>query len=209
MPDSKKLLLIGAGGHCKSVISALISSSVYKKIAIIDNHTQMTKLLGIPVIGNDGDLEKLYMEGYTDAFIAIGDVTVRKRLFNYIDKIGFEIPNIVDVSSVIGLGVVLGRGIYIGKKTVVNTEASIGDGVMLNTACVIEHECRIEEMVHIAPGSILCGNVTIGKETYVGAGSVIRQGIEIGEKTMIGMGSVVVKNIKANVTAIGNPCKEI
>lgn len=209
MLNHRKLLLIGAGGHCKSVISSLHSLLSYETVGIVDENTQAGSLMGIPIIGGDTDLMSLYSKGYTDAFVAVGNGTIRKKLFKYIEEMGFEIPNIIDKSSTIDTSVQLGRGIYVGKMAVVNTEASIGDGVILNTACVIEHECNIGEMAHIAPGAILCGNVTIGKETHIGAGSVIRQGIKVGGKAVIGMGSVVVKNIKGNVTAFGNPCKEV
>ena len=48
----------------------------------------------------------------------------------------------------------------------------------------------------------------INEGVSIGSGSTILCGIEIGANTMIGAGSVVTKNIKASVTAYGNPAKE-
>lgn len=222
MSEAKKILLIGAGGHCLSVLDSLLSSYHYKNIGIVDKNkdkvetsNKIEKLYainGIPVVGSDDDLYKLYEEGYTDAFItigSIGDVSIRKKLYNLVKVIGYHIPNIIDKTGIVSQFAICGEGIYFGKKTVVNANTQIGNCAIINTASVIEHECTIGNFVHVAPGSIVCGNVHIGSETHIGAGSIVKQGIEIGKETMIGAGSVVVKNIGSYVTAYGNPCKEV
>lgn len=230
MPEISKILLLGAGGHCKSVLDSIISSYSYDSVGIIDKSTSLimdensntlgipiigdknSNVLGIPIIGDDNDLTRLFSEGYTEAFISvgsIGDVSLRKRLYTTIKHIGFHIPNIIDKSSVVSSSVVLGEGIYIGKNAVVNVNAEIGDCAIINTSAVIEHECRIGPFVHIAPGSILSGKVSIEVGTHIGSGSVIKQGIHIGADTMIGIGSVVLKDFGSKVTAYGNPCKEV
>ena len=58
-------------------------------------------------------------------------------------------------------------------------------------------------------GSELASPVTIADNVWIGGGSIICQGVTIGENTTIGAGSVVVKNIPANVVAVGNPCRTI
>jgi len=217
MPEIRKILLLGAGGHCKSVLDSIISSYCYDSIGIIDKilpsiEDENSNIMGIPIIGEDNDLTRLYSEGFTEAFItvgSIGDVSLRKKLYITIKQIGFHIPNIVDSSSIVSSFAVLGEGIYIGKNAVVNADAKIGNCAIINTSAVIEHECRIGDFVHIAPGSILSGNVWIDEGTHIGAGSVIKQGLHIGADTMIGIGSVVLKDIKSKVTAYGNPCKEV
>lgn len=222
MSEIKKILLLGAGGHCISVLDSLLSSYDYKEIGIIEkreNRVELSndikrqgKILGVPIIGNDSDLYQLYKDGYTDAFVtlgSIGDASVRRKLYHLIKDIGYHIPNIIDKTGIISPYVTFGRGIYVGKKAIINAGSQIRDGAIINTASVIEHECMIGDFVHVAPGSILCGNVEIGSGTHIGAGSVIRQALQIGEETTIGAGSVVVKNIGSNTTAYGNPCKEV
>ena len=49
--------------------------------------------------------------------------------------------------------------------------------------------------------------VHIGRNVWIGANAVIVPGITIGDNSVIGAGSVVVKDIPANVVAVGNPCK--
>jgi sugar O-acyltransferase (sialic acid O-acetyltransferase NeuD family) len=220
IPGSRKILLIGAGGHCLSVLDSLLGVSNYACIGIIDKEGTKNsgtgcagkKVLDIPVIGSDDDLVRLHEEGFTDAFITVGsikDCTVRMKLYELVKQIGYHVPNIIDKSSTAGSGISLGEGIYIGKNSVVNAGSRIGNCAIINTSSIIEHECRIGDFVHIAPGAILCGNVQIGKESHIGAGSMIKQGVHIGSGVMIGMGSVVLKDIRDHVTAYGNPCREV
>ncbi|MHB8129436.1 MAG: acetyltransferase [Mobilitalea sp.] len=218
MQQSRKIILLGAGGHCQSVADSLINLSLYDEIGLVGNAGTETvaikdtnnKIMGLKQVGNDDHLERLYQEGYTDAFIAvgsIGDITVRITLYNKLKQIGFHIPNVIDHSSVVSSFASLGEGIYIGKNAVVNAYATIGNCAIINTSSIIEHQCNVGDFVHIASGSVLCGNVNIAAGTHIGAGSIIKQGIHVGAGTMIGMGSVVLKDIGDNVTAYGNPCK--
>ena len=58
-------------------------------------------------------------------------------------------------------------------------------------------------------GPELASPIIIGDKVWIGGSSIICAGITIGDNTTIGAGSVVVKNIPANVVAVGNPCRVI
>jgi sugar O-acyltransferase (sialic acid O-acetyltransferase NeuD family) len=218
MQQSKKILLLGAGGHCQSVADSLIDLETYDVISLVGKPEAGLGILdekplcGLTIVGNDEQLEQLFREGYKAAFLAmgsIGDTKVRRSLYTKLKKIGFELPNIIDRSSVVSRRAFLGEGNYIGKNATVNAYTEIGNCSIINTGSVVEHQCRIGDFAHIASGSILCGDVTIGADTHIGAGTVIKQGIKIGCGTMIGMGSIVLKDIEDHVTAYGNPCRRI
>jgi sugar O-acyltransferase (sialic acid O-acetyltransferase NeuD family) len=210
---NKKLLLVGAGGHCKSVLDSVLSSNEYSEVGIIDKDgNNGGSILGVPIIGCDDDLSKLYHDGYHYAFVAVGSIgkpSLRIKLFNMLETIGFEIPNIIDLTAIVSNYVKIGRGIFIGKNVVVNAEATIDDGSIINNGSIVGHESIINRFCHIASGSVICGEVEIGENTHIGAGSVIKQQVKIGSNTIIGMGSIVLKDIKGNVVAYGNPCKEV
>lgn len=213
MEINKKLLLIGGGGHCKSVIDTLLKTMYYNEIGIIDKKDNIGKsILGIPIIGCDNDLIRLYKNGYTNAFITIGSVgnpSIRVKIFKIIKDIGFQMPNIIDSSAIISEHVTLEEGIYVGKNAVINAGSSIEKCAIINTGAIIEHDCIIEQFCHISPGSVLCGEVQIGAYTHIGARSAIKQQVRVGANTLIGMGSVLLKNVPENAIAYGNPCKEI
>jgi maltose O-acetyltransferase len=55
-----------------------------------------------------------------------------------------------------------------------------------------------------------CGKpIRIGNNVWIGGGTIVVAGVTIGDNSVIGAGSVVVKDIPANVVAVGNPCKTI
>ena len=207
---SRKLILIGGGGHCHSVLDSVLSSGIYDEIGIIDN-TNNT-YLGIPVIGTDDDIPTLKKNGWIDAFVSVGsvgDTRIRRRLYKMAKTYGLTIPSIVDASAVVGNGVVIQEGVFIGKRAVINAGCYIGTCSIINSGVIVEHDCKIEEFSHISPGTTLCGQVKVGHDSHVGAGSVVKQLVEIGNKVLIGAGSNVIMNIPDNAKAYGNPCRMV
>lgn len=210
---NRKLLLIGGGGHCKTVIEAIESTNHYNEIGIIDmKHNIGKSVLKRPIIGSDQDLKKLRVQGYEHAFISmgnIGDPTKRLALYHLVKELKFQVPIIIDRTAHVSNYAKILEGTFVGKNVIVNADVVIDECVILNTGCIIEHDCRIGSFSHIAPGAVLSGNVTIGEGVHIGANSVIRQGIHIGERTVIGVGSVVVKDIESECVAFGNPCRKV
>lgn len=209
----KKLLLIGGGGHCKTVIEAIESNNYYDEIGIIDTNNNIGKLiLRHPIIGSDQDLKKLKEKGYENAFISMGSIgnpMKRMDLHHLVKKLKFHVPIIIDQTAHVSKYAKISEGVFVGKNVIINADTIIREGVILNTGCIIEHDCRIGNFSHIAPGAILSGNVTIGDGAHIGANSVIRQGVLVGEKAVIGIGSVVVKDIESDCVAVGNPCRKV
>lgn len=206
----KKILLIGGGGHCHSVIDSILSFREYEEIGIIDNNS--LSCLGVDVIGTDDDLPRLLSEGWNNAFITVGSVgntKVRRRLYDMVKTLGFNVATIVDTSAIIARGTYIAEGAFIGKNAVVKTGARILECAIINTGAIIEHDCNVGAFTHISPGTVLCGQVSVGDDTHIGAGSTVIQQINIGNSALIGAGSVVVKDIPAEAKAYGNPCRVV
>lgn len=210
---NKKILLVGGGGHCKSVLDSLLETNRFSEIAIIDKKENIGKnVFGVSIIGCDDDLFQLSFEGFQHAFVTMGSVgntDRRVELFNRLEEIGFEVPNIIDPSATLSRHAKMGKGIFLGKRAVVNAGAIVGSNAIINTGSIVEHDCVIGPFVHLAPGAVLSGNVQIGEYTHIGANSVIKQGVTVGPHSVIGMGSVVTKDCGDYVIAYGNPCKEV
>lgn len=208
--NGKKLLLIGGGGHCHSVLDSVLSSRTYEEIGIIDNNN--STYLGIPVIGTDDDIPTLIKNGWTDAFISVGsvgDTRIRRRLYEMVKHFGLSLSTIIDPSAAVGNGVVIQEGVFVGKRVVINAGCCIGTCSIINTGSIVEHDCRIGDFSHISPGTTLCGQVKVGHDSHVGAGSVVKQLVEIGDNVLIGAGSAVIKDIPDNAKAYGNPCRVV
>lgn len=208
-----RILLIGGGGHCKSVLDSLLELNYFEEIGIVDKKEMIgSSVLGVQVIACDEDLTKLFIAGFNYAFItigSIGDPSLRIKLFNNIESIGFIIPNIIDSTAKVSRFADLEKGIFVGKHALINAGAKIERASIINSGAIIEHDCSIGEFVHIAPGAVLGGEVCIGRHTHIGSNSTIKQQLQVGFNVIIGMGSVVTHNIENNVIAYGIPCKKV
>ncbi len=210
---NKKILLIGGGGHCKSVLDSLMELNSYSEIGIVDKQESVgSSILGFPIVGCDDDLFDLHVKGYNYAFITLGSIgnpVIRIKLYNLLNEIGFIIPTIIDSSAKVSLNAKLEQGVFVGKLSIVNTDAQIKKCAIINSGAIVEHDCQIGAFVHIAPGAVLGGDVFIGENTHIGSNSTIKQQVRIGSNSVIGMGSVVLHNIQDKVIAYGNPCREV
>lgn len=205
-----KLILLGGGGHCKSVLDTIISYYKYKEIIVVDKNEHIgQQILVTNISACDDDLEKLYNDGYGDAFITIGDNNIRKSIHTKLCEIGYNIPNIIDKTAVISSSTQLSAGIFVGKNVIINAECTMGNGIIINSGAIVEHDCHIDAFSHIAPGAVLCGGVTIGELSHIGANCSVKQSVKIGRNTIIGMGSIVVNDISDGVLAYGCPCREV
>lgn len=209
----KTMLLIGGGGHAKSIIDSAKSNGDFTIVGILDNHLEVGECVdSIPIIGKDSDAEQYYNEGIKYAFMGIGSIgnpKVRIAIYHRLSRLGYQFPNVIDASAVLAKNIHLGDGNYIGKGAIIGSEAKIGHNCIINTGAIVEHECEVCDFVHVASGATLCGQVKIGSLTHIGANATVIQNITVGAHCLIGAGSVVLKSIVDNTKAYGNPCKEV
>lgn len=203
----KKMVLLGAGGHCGSVLDAALRSGQFREIVITDPVAKAgTKVLGCNVVGTDELLPALYKNGFTQAFVTVGSIQnndARKKLVQLATEIGFAFPVIADPSAVISHFAKIGEGTFIGKKAVVNAGTTVGKHCIINTGAILEHDCSVGNYSHVSVGAILCGTVTLKEDVFVGSGSTVIQSVNIGKKTIIGAHSIVLRDVGENQKVYG------
>lgn len=208
-----KLLVIGAGGHARSVLDIAMQNGNFTEISCIDSTypsaTHVAGIESVQIIGTDFDLEKLYQQGYRNVFIALGDNKLRHKLFDKVCLIGYEPINIISRHAIISPSVKLGKGICVMPGAVVNVNTIIKDNCIINTKSSIDHDCYISESCHIAPGVTLSGNVRVSKGVWIGTGVSVIDKTSIGEWSFIGAGSVIVNDLEPNALFYGVPAKKI
>ncbi|QCH26952.1 acetyltransferase [Clostridium tyrobutyricum] len=207
----KKIVLVGAGGHCKVIIDLIESLKEYDIFGITDQKKQGT-ILNYKIVGNDDELQSIYKSGVHYAFICVGGITnlsVRNNIYLKLKNLGFNIPTLIHKDSIISPYAHVGDGTCIMAGAIVNAGAHIGENCIINTGSVIEHDCKIGNNTHVSPNAALSGGTKIGCNTHIGIGSSIIQGVAIGDNVTIGAGSVVIENIPDNVVSVGVPSKII
>ena len=184
----KKIILIGGGGHCKSVIDVIEQENKFKIAGIIDKPNLLgSEVLGYKVIGSDIDLKKLSKK-YQYALITVGQIKsskLRKKLFNLINNAGFKLPIIKSPFAYVSKHSSIGRGSTVMHNAIVNANSFIGDNCIINSNALIEHDCKISEHCHISTNATINGYVKIESESFIGSNATIKQSITIKKNSFI------------------------
>lgn len=194
---NNNLILLGGGGHCKSVID-VAESAGYKILGILDPNEKIgSYVLGYPVIGNDDCIS-----GYADKslfLVTVGQIKncdLRKILVQKVMSVGGHLATVIASDAYVSKYAKIGVGTVIMHGAVVNADAKIGENCIINTMANIEHEVAIGDFCHVSTGVMVNGMTKVGSETFIGSGSVLYNGITIKEKTIIRAGSIVRNNIE-------------
>jgi len=159
----KDIILLGGGGHCKSVIDTIKELNKFNIAGILDVKDKVgTKVDNVEIIGIDEDLNYYYNQGIELAFITAGSIentALRRNLYQKAINIGYKFPYLIDPTVITSKNIKIGQGTFVGKGATINSDANLGMHCIINTGVIIEHDCNIGEFCHIAPGSTLSGGV--------------------------------------------------
>lgn len=202
---SEGILVIGAGGHAKVVISTARACGLEVLGALDDDPSRWgAKLLGVPILGGTAELAK-HPEAH--AVIAIGSNAVRRKILLRYPSTRWR--SLVHPHAVVDESVTLGDGSVIFAGVVVQPDARIGRHCILNTGCTVDHDCSLGNFVHVAPGSNLAGAVALDEGVFCGIGSAVTPTRRVGAWSVVGAGGVVVYDLPRDVTAVGVPARVI
>ena len=203
----RPLILIGGGGHCKSVIE-VAESAGYEIKGILDMPDEVGKevLPGHKVIGIDDEIPQYVEE--CDFIITVGFIknsALRIKLYNKVKAAGGRLATIIASTAHVSKYAELGEGTVIMHHAFVNAGAKIGDNCIINTFVNIEHDAEVGNQCHISTGTMVNGECKIGESCFIGSQSVCANCIEIASDIIIGAGSVVRKSIRVKGIYAGNP----
>jgi sugar O-acyltransferase (sialic acid O-acetyltransferase NeuD family) len=165
----------------------------------------------VSVLGETDDDGFLKLIGQKcEAFIAISDTRVRKRLVKMLNERRKVQPvNAIHDKAIVSALATLGHGNLVAANVVVNPYARIGQHCLLQSGVVIDSRARLGDYVHVGTGSIISSNVTLEDGVFIGTGVTIVAGVTVGKNARIGAGSVVIEDVDANLTVFGNPAKPL
>lgn len=202
----KEIILIGGGGHCKSVIEVIESKKEFRIAGIIDTNLKTgTEVSGYKVIGNDKDIAQI-ADSFDTFIIAIGSIKtaiIRKQQYLKLKAYGVKFPWIAASTSYVSDRSGIGDGTVIMHKAFVNAAARIGENCIINTGAIVEHDVTVGNHTHISTAAVLNGHVTVGDECFIGSNAVIKEGVVIGNNAIIGAGAVVLKDVADNAVITG------
>ena len=207
----EKIIFIGGGGHAKVLLELVKQLDTYSVVGILDSGKQGS-VLGVPVVGNDTDIDKFIKEGIKKAVLAVGSSShtkKRKELFMRFRQKEIEFPPLIHPKSIISSEFIeFPQGIQVMANAILQPSCNIDENTIVNTGAIVEHDCIIGKNVHICPGAVISGGCVIEDGVFVGAGTVIKQCIKIGENAVIGAGSLVLEDVQAQSTVFGVPARK-
>lgn len=199
--SNERVVVLGAGGHAKVVISTLRAAGYEIEAVFDDDPTKHgSQIMGIPI---KGALSEAAGRDYKYGVVAVGDNAVRKAISERI--IGFSWLTVVHPHAYVEASVCLGEGTVVFAGAVLQTDTVVGRHAIINTGATIDHDCVLGDFVHTAPGAHLSGDVTVDEGALVGIGSATIPGVHVGAWSVIGAGSVIVSDVDVQSTVVGVP----
>lgn len=203
---TKNLILVGGGGHCKSVIEAAESAG-YNILGVLDTPENVGKqVLAYSVIGTDDDIPQ-YVDK-AEFVITVGFIknpAIRIKLYNKVKEAGGKLATVIASTAHVSKYSTIGEGTVVMHQAFVNAGAHIGANCIINTFCNIEHDAQIGDQCHISTGTMVNGDCKVGDRCFIGSQSVLANGITIDEDIIVGAASFVRKSISEIGIYSGNP----
>lgn len=188
-----RLILIGAGGHCKSCIDVIEQTEQFKVIGLLDKHELVGQsVLGYDIIGTDEDIEELARDGHS-FLITIGQIKtpqLRRKLFAKLQKCNALIATVISPRAYISKHASVKEGTIVMHDVLINADAKVGKNCIINSKSLIEHDAVIEDHCHVSTSAVLNGGVTLREGSFLGSNATSKEFVSSTNNAFIKAGSV-------------------
>ncbi len=143
--------------------------------------------------------------------LSMGNLSVRKNIYERIVTKGGDVPTLLHPSCVISRRCSIGNGVQVMPGSIIQGDSCIGDNTVITVNTTIAHSAKV------GSHCLLSGNVMVGvystvcEMTHVGQGSTIVSGkvSRIGSNCILGAGAVLISDMPDNSIFVGNPAHRI
>lgn len=202
----KILAICGLGGSGKEILDLAerVNDERWEKIIFIDKSVNEAVFIGYDVYTFEEVREKLSSDE-VEFIISVGDVYLRKKIYNQIIGAGYHLATIVAPGVNVPKTTVLGQGVIVRDNVYISVDVVLEENVMIQPNAVVGHDVRVGMHSIVSAQSVLAGGVVVGELTYIALGCMIKELVKIGSDTIVSMGTVVNRNIDADIIVRGNP----
>ena len=194
MNNSKpNIILIGAGGHCVSVIDVIEQENKYNILGVLDSKKNEDNVLGYPVLGGDELIPNLVNDN-NYFLITVGQIksySIRQTIADNLKINKGKLAIVVSPLAYVSKHASIQDGSIIMNGAIVNAKSKIGKHCIINTKSNIEHGAIIGDFCHISTCAVVNGDSVIGKGTFIGSNATVSNGITIEENSVISAGKFV------------------
>lgn len=194
------ILILGCGGHTRSIINIIKKCNKNIKIIIVDKNARENEyILGCPVYKEIGC-------NNVDYFIASsGDNTERNRLYIHGLEMGIKPISVISPEASISEHAQIGDGCFISSFAYIEPSVVIGNNVIVQDLVNIGHDVEIGVNSFVGPSAVVTGKSKIGNNCFLGANCTVTNESEVCDNVVIGAGSLVIRDIVETGLYVGSP----
>lgn len=180
MLGKPRLLIVGAGGHGRSVAEAVLMADQFSLVGFADDgaFTRGDAVWGLPVLGPATAFAS-YTAHATHALVAIGNNVIRQKLFAQLQTAGFVMASVIHPRAMVSPRAQLGVGVTVMAGAIVGTEAILGQGAIVNCGAVVDHHAQVHDFGHLGVNACMAGGSVLGALAWMQAGSAIGYGVQV------------------------------
>ncbi len=187
-----RLLVVGAGGHGRSVAEAVLVSGDFELVGFLDDgaFARGGDVWGLPVLGPASEFAG-YAALASHAVVAIGNNALRQKLFAQLQEAGFALARVVQPRAIVLPRAQLGEGLAVMAGANVGTEAVLGRGVIVNCGSVVDHHAQVHDFGNLGVNACMVGGSVLGALAWMQAGSAIGYGVQLADGTVLKTGEAL------------------
>ncbi|TDW29947.1 NeuD/PglB/VioB family sugar acetyltransferase [Cryobacterium psychrophilum] len=203
-----ELLLIGASGLAREVLSLLRTQSDSRTVLFVDDDPALwgTTIDGAPVVGG---LSEVTNHPTAQIVICVGRGAGRAALIERLGVTPGRYARVIHRSVEVPDSCRVGAGSILLAGVVLTTDVHIGDHVVVMPNVTMTHGNRVDSLATLCAGVTLGGDVFIGTMAYLGMNASVRERVRIGQGAVLGMGSAVLQDVPDRESWVGVPARRL
>ena len=180
---ARRWLILGAGGHGRSVCDAIAVSGDHVVGFLDDALPAGTLVSAIPVLGVFSlawDLNRLF-EASDEAppdqvVVAIGNPALRQTWQQVLEQVAAPLGVVLHPRAIVSGTAQFGPGSVVLAGAVVNANATLHQGVLVNSGAVVDHDVICGAYSQLGVNAAMAGGSRLGPLACLAPGEVLNRG---------------------------------
>lgn len=187
----RRLLIVGAGGHGRSVAEAALAAGGYEVVGFVDDAGPgLEQVWNVAVLGTTADVSRYRFDADL-AIVALGNNALREMVTHKLLSAGFELATVIHPRAVVSPRAVIGQGCSIMAGAIIGTEAQLGCGVIVNSGAVVDHHAQVHDYGHLGVNACMAGGSVLGRQAWMQAGAALGYGVKVADGAILQPGTAL------------------
>ena len=191
-----QVVIVGAGGFGREVLQwARHSLGPEHQIKgfLSNNSGDLDAFPGLPpILGHPEHYPVPEQERF---LLAIGDVSIRKRVAEAMVARGARFLTLVHHTAVIADSARLGEGVIVCPFALVSDSVVLEDSVMMNIYACCGHDARVGRYSVLSGYAAVAGRAVLEEEVFLATHATVIPRKRVGARSMVSANSAVMRNV--------------